>query len=307
MKPIKHISIAVSLMALITSISAEEVNGAYCANSRIQTGWDEVKAVATFIDIPKDCPKVWCAFTIDESWSAWEDVAVSFTPGQTTVVTSRIAPNRWPNIWQDGPASNAKPGFVNLALWSQARVNNSQADCALQIKPSSIGGQANLQLLAPISNDTYNFIASESINASNVISTNAKVHYGAPSVNLIPGFSAKLGSVFIANSTLSNSLKSVKEPRSVNEYEQNTDNGINTLSNNNIFPNPTQGEFTLRMDLPENLTSEIRVFDSMGKLVKTVVASSTEILVSIEDQPAGIYFVRYTVDGKDQSAKIVKL
>jgi hypothetical protein len=96
-------------------------------------------------------------------------------------------------------------------------------------------------------------------------------------------------------------------PRAGVKKLEDSDDSKDNMVTNSCFPNPTHGEFTVRMDLPENQTSEIRVYDSMGKLVKTVVASATETLVSIEDQPAGIYFVRYTVDGKDQSAKIVKL
>jgi hypothetical protein len=169
----------------------------------------------------------------------------------------------------------------------------------------------SLNLSKNIFGSSKDFIANNSINASNVISNNANVHYGANnSITLLPGFSVDLGSTFTADLVGCNSTSSisfVSKQSNGEEAIQKGERGNNTLSNNNIFPNPTHGEFTIRMNLSENQTSEIRVYDSMGKLVKTVVASATETLVSIEDQSAGIYFVRYTVDGKDQSAKIVKL
>jgi hypothetical protein len=145
MKTIKNISLAIGMMAMSANITAAEVNGAYCANSREQNGWDESKAVATFINIPKDCQKVWCAFALDGSWSNYSEIATTFTPGQTTVVTSRVVPvssSFWkptPDQWAGGAASKNKPGFVNLALWTSARISEKKEDCAIQITPSSIG------------------------------------------------------------------------------------------------------------------------------------------------------------------------
>jgi hypothetical protein len=143
MKKIKHISLAIGMMAMSANISAAEVNGAYCANSREQKGWDESKSVATFINIPKDCPKVWCAFALDGSWKNWSEIATTFTPGQTTVVTSRVLPtgtywNPTPEQWPGGAASKNKPGYVNLALWSPSRVAEKKEDCAIEINPSTI-------------------------------------------------------------------------------------------------------------------------------------------------------------------------
>ena len=131
------------MMAMSANISAAEVNGAYCANSREQKGWDESKSVATFINIPKDCPKVWCAFSLDGSWKNWSEIATTFTPGQTTVVTSRVLPtggnwNPTPEQWPGGAASKNKPGYVNLALWSPSRKDIQKEDCAIEINPSTV-------------------------------------------------------------------------------------------------------------------------------------------------------------------------
>ncbi len=119
-------------------------------------------------------------------------------------------------------------------------------------------------------------------------------------------FTATKSSMFTLAATPSCSGDKVIRNDEESDQENKQVSDSKTVSSS-CFPNPTHGEFTVRMNLPEHQTSEIRVYDSMGKLVKTVVASATETLVSIEDQPAGIYFVRYTVDGKDHSAKVVKL
>jgi hypothetical protein len=183
-------------------------------------------------------------------------------------------------------------------------------DPSINIRTVPSSCQDNLNIVENISVGGER-LAKESITASNVISNNANVHYGANnSVTLLPGFSVDYGSTFSADLLGCNapsSLSPVSEQINEEEVDESIIKGNDTLISDNIFPNPTHGEFTVRMNLPEHQTSEIRVYDSMGKLVKTVVASATETLVSIEDQPAGIYLVRYTVDGKNQSAKIVKL
>ena len=131
-------------MAMSANISAAEVNGAYCANSREQKGWDESKSVATFINIPKDCQRVWCAFALDGSWKNYSEIATTFTPGQTTVVTARVVPvssSSWqptPDQWPGGAASKNKPGYVNLALWTPSRVAEKKEDCAIEINPSTL-------------------------------------------------------------------------------------------------------------------------------------------------------------------------
>ena len=146
------------------------------------------------------------------------------------------------------------------------------------------------------------------------LSASSKLGVASQEVVLDPGFdfvgtATKTFEAYISTSCPASKLAVIRE----SDLTEEVDNGQSDKASksaevtNSCFPNPTHGEFTVRMDLPEHQTSEIRVYDSMGKLVKSVVASATETLVSIEDQPAGIYFVRYTVDGKDQSAKVVKL
>jgi gingipain R len=205
-----------------------------------------------------------------------------------------------------GANDKSTGGAKNFLAW------NVFGDPSLVVIPYSKGGcPENFTVSNSLNGGTHEFLASNSITASNVISNNANVHYGANnSITLLPGFSVEYGSTFSADlfgCNPYNSLYLVGEQSNEEEAGQNIDKSNEALFNNNIFPNPTHGEFTVRMDLPEQQTSEIRVYDSMGKLVKSVVASATETVVSIEEQPAGIYLVRYTVDGKNHSAKIVKL
>jgi hypothetical protein len=76
---------------------------------------------------------------------------------------------------------------------------------------------------------------------------------------------------------------------------------------NACFPNPTHGEFIVRMNLPKDKTVEIKVYDNFSRLVKTAITNVSETTISIAGEQAGVYFVRYSIDGKNYNYKVVKL
>jgi hypothetical protein len=136
-----HTIIIALLSSLCTTISAKDLNPAYCSSIPLQTnGWNEAQAKATLTGIPTDVAKVWVAFTLDESWSSWADVAYTWTPGSTTIVTARIVPSGayWKAVapaWPGGAASYNKPGFVAFCLWSPTNTDAKNQDCTARITP----------------------------------------------------------------------------------------------------------------------------------------------------------------------------
>jgi hypothetical protein len=74
-----------------------------------------------------------------------------------------------------------------------------------------------------------------------------------------------------------------------------------------VYPNPsTDGVFTFLQD--EQIINEVAVFSSDLKLVKKVmVATGEKAIVSITDQPDGIYFLIYSENGKRQVNKVQKM
>ncbi len=72
-----------------------------------------------------------------------------------------------------------------------------------------------------------------------------------------------------------------------------------------LYPNPaTDG--TLRITIESNLTCDIRIYNSVGQLMKVISRVTEETTVDVNSWNAGIYFVRITSQGKESSYKIVK-
>lgn len=69
-----------------------------------------------------------------------------------------------------------------------------------------------------------------------------------------------------------------------------------------LFPNPTEGNSSLRFELPEATNSDIALYDMMGRKIKQLHAGELfpgthEFEVSTADLPNGIYLVRLSLDG----------
>jgi hypothetical protein len=138
-------SLIASAFALfvVASVSAKDLNPPYCASIPDQTnGWNETKSVATLTGIPANVAKIWCAYALDGSWASWADVAATWTPGSTSIVTARVVPSG--SYWKAstseypaGAASYTKPGFVAFCLWSPTNTDAKNQDCTAQIAPSN--------------------------------------------------------------------------------------------------------------------------------------------------------------------------
>jgi hypothetical protein len=74
-----------------------------------------------------------------------------------------------------------------------------------------------------------------------------------------------------------------------------------------IYPNPSIGVFNFLQDAQSN-TNEVAVFSSDMKLVKKVtIAPGEKTIITIADEPNGIYFLIYDVNGVRQVRKVQKV
>ena len=75
-------------------------------------------------------------------------------------------------------------------------------------------------------------------------------------------------------------------------------------------PNPSDGNFSLEFDLPEEKSTRILVFDQNGRRVYEEILSnfngSYKNQIDISSQPAGVYFLIIAQDQKQFTRKIVK-
>jgi hypothetical protein len=75
-----------------------------------------------------------------------------------------------------------------------------------------------------------------------------------------------------------------------------------------IYPNPTTGPFTLEInehDLTQGLSAQI--CDLRGKKVLDInLNGQRKQVISLENQPKGMYFIRLFSNEKSETAKILK-
>lgn len=105
--------------------------------------------------------------------------------------------------------------------------------------------------------------------------------------------------------TPSDSLVS-EESKRVLEHDAN-----NKLTGLSIYPNPTNGKFTIKYDLLKKSDVRLNIFDVNGSLVKELVNINAQyegkykIPVNLSDLPNGIYIVNLINNGERTTERIV--
>lgn len=74
-----------------------------------------------------------------------------------------------------------------------------------------------------------------------------------------------------------------------------------------VYPNPTKDNFLVKTTLSENERIEVLVYDNMGRNIKTVETSSENTFISLQNESAGVYFVRFKQNNQIYNFKIIKL
>lgn len=93
-------------------------------------------------------------------------------------------------------------------------------------------------------------------------------------------------------------------------YETNT---ITVVDENNmlvspfVYPNPTADRVTLNFNSTPPQNTIYKLFDSQGRILSRETISKTEMTISMERYPAGIYFIRIMTNEKEtRNIKIIK-
>lgn len=80
---------------------------------------------------------------------------------------------------------------------------------------------------------------------------------------------------------------------------------VNSNLEFNIFPNPNNGQFEINYSSSTNLKTEIRVLDVLGKVVYQTEMTDDKVLIDLNTQSAGIYYVVLMSENKLITKKIV--
>lgn len=79
----------------------------------------------------------------------------------------------------------------------------------------------------------------------------------------------------------------------------------------NLFPNPSNGVFTIEYELRSQTLVELAVYDMTGSLVKQIIkpmkqqSGIYQMPINLSDLPSGIYVCRLTKDGKVETKQVV--
>jgi putative heme degradation protein len=73
----------------------------------------------------------------------------------------------------------------------------------------------------------------------------------------------------------------------------------------NIFPNPSNGVFTITFQNMPNKNSEIEIFNSLGQRINKDVLNTQTKTIDISSFPKGIYFLKISFGEKYVFKKII--
>lgn len=171
----------------------------------------------------------------------------------------------------------------------------------------------------PVAEDYY--IVSNQISSAGTIPTNEMTTFQAGAeIVLNVGFVANQGTDFRAfivacgvppaplNAITENEVEEIFEEKEI------IDN-LETESNSNlqyqVFPNPMSEQGFVNLLLEKETKVEIQLFNNVGKLVKTILsrqiknAGEHQLDFEVRNLPEGIYFVKFQINDKIETEKIV--
>lgn len=158
-------------------------------------------------------------------------------------------------------------------------------------------------------NSTVNRKA-ERITATNVIGANAQTSYEAANeIQLLPGFTVAAGAEFTASiSTCENTINIISNAPVENrtaESQNETQSFQSADLQLNAFPNPTNGDTKIYIELPSPTTLSIQLFDQIGKLLQQLLpqqeksAGAFQLEIPISQLPIGMnYIILQTTDSR---------
>lgn len=194
--------------------------------------------------------------------------------------TNTDSPTSGNECWEDGPASNhtiwyrfTGDGYTYRIRSIQCNSNNYNNDTQVAIYTGNCGN------LSPVACNEDEDESSGDYNFKLELPTTVGLDYYL----MVDGNQDKVGQFCLEVTNLSP-----------------TANTTVALTDNGLFPNPTNGIIQFRNIEPDL----VKVFDSLGRLVNTVASPGHSI--DLSKMPEGVYFLKLTEGKKVYAAKIVK-
>jgi hypothetical protein len=158
----------------------------------------------------------------------------------------------------------------------------------------SVNCNENITITENLSAGLYEYLAGNSVTASNTISNNAVVHYGANNlITLAEGFDLKLGSIFtidnigchnngnLKSSALESKISTVSNV--LNYYTDQFTSFNNSCNESivNVYPNPAlNGKFSIEILSNNEFPQSIVIYNSLGNILYQNCNSDKTYLVN---------------------------
>ncbi len=236
------------------------------------------------------------ASTINQSWAPpmqAQDEFNSLLTGETYSTFGTLCYNASWSMMDEYGSADGSAGATMFLTW------HVFGDPSLMVIPFTANCPEDLMLTETISGETCNFLAANSITATNLITSGADVYCGADHVYLKTGFKVVSGSHFRAdyNGCTSVSGKSAIDNTIADDTKQNMRIEEQMLISNSelmIYPNPNQGSFTIEIADPDN-PAILEIYNLSGSLVFSQQLTSGQSTVDSHLNP-GVYTLLVRTD-----------
>lgn len=136
------------------------------------------------------------------------------------------------------------------------------------------------------------------------VQPSARVYWRAETfIDLGDDFTAEEGSIFTAEIGPCNDAPYLKTDPNNNGEENNLEKP--TLQNEIIFISPNPSSMAFLLQLKENTSGEVSIYNSIGQLVYQSTISTPQSVIDLSPHPRGIYFVKVQSGEKIYTEKIV--
>ena len=203
--------------------------------------------------------------------------------------------------------------FANENTW-EAHTGYNKLNHTVEITaPADECGDQNLQLNGSPTG-TEAFTTNGTITSTQQITGGADISYSAgTSIVLEPGFSVTNGGLFrgfiegcVSSQTTSSGVVVSKRQDQMTEISVAEEFGLR------VFPNPSDGHFEVRFDMPKAGNVQLRVFDWTGKVAAPPVvnqrlsAGAHQYRLQLTNQPPGVYVLSLKIEDQVLVRRMVR-
>ncbi|GEM_PF-388599 len=204
-----------------------------------------------------------------------------------------------------------KVGAIILANQGEANLDNiliEAYELGIELANNTIADCANEEInVSSITQNTYH--ASNAINSTAVFNMESIIFKAANTINLLPGFHAQANSNFLA--TIADCSMAANERTSLvtNEIKRTVPFSEKRILK--VYPNPFSHQTTLQIELVENATISLLIYNQVGKLVQSLIINSHYergehvIFFDAATLPTGIYWAQLVQNQSIINTKMV--